>query len=56
MNRKLKLAIAKNKREQEDQLRFITRLNDIIDNNIDKPDLDNLFLQKEMSMGRTSLL
>lgn len=55
MNRKLKLAIAKNKREQEDQLRFITRLNDIIDNNIDKPDLDNLFLQKEMSMGRTSL-
>lgn len=55
MNRKLRLALAKNKREQEENLRFITRLNDIIDKNIDKPNLDNQFLQKEMTMGRTSL-
>lgn len=55
MNRKLKLALAKSKREQEENLRFITRLNDIIDNNMDKPSLDNQFLQNEMGMGRTSL-
>ena len=55
MNRKLKLALAKSRRDQEENLRFITRLNDIIDNNIDKPVLDNQFLQNEMGMGRTSL-
>ena len=36
MNYKLKLALAKSKREQEEKLRFITHLNDVIDNNIDK--------------------
>lgn len=55
MDRKLKLALAKSERDQEEKLRFITRLNDVIDNNIDKPDLDNQFLQNEMAMGRTSL-
>ena len=55
MNYKLKLALAKSKREQEEKLRFITHLNDVIDNNIDKYGLDNQFLQTEMAMGRTSL-
>ncbi len=55
MNRKLKQALAKSKREDEENLHFIARLNDIIDNNIDKPSLDNHFLQNEMGMGRTSL-
>lgn len=49
MNYKLKLALAKSKREQEEKLRFITHLNDVIDNNIDKYGLDNQFLQTEMA-------
>lgn len=55
MGRKLKLALAKSERDQIDKVRFITRLNDVIDNNIDKPDLDNQFLQNEMGMGRSTL-
>lgn len=55
MARKYKLILAKNERDQEEKLRFIARLNDVIDSNIDKPDLDNQFLQNEMAMGRTSL-
>lgn len=55
MAHKYKLLIAKNEREQEERLHFIARLNEVIDNNIDNPNLDNHFLQNEMAMGRTSL-